>query len=86
MQSLMSQRVDASSQGKLQGAINSLRAMTGMVGPVMFTQVFSATIASNARLHLPGAAYYLAGILLFSAMLVAIAVTARQATPHRAQR
>ena len=41
MQSLMSQRVDASSQGKLQGAINSLRALTGMAGPVLFTQVFS---------------------------------------------
>jgi MFS transporter, DHA1 family, tetracycline resistance protein len=75
MQSLMSQRVDATSQGKLQGAINSLRALTGMVGPILFTQVFSATIASNAKLHLPGAAWYLAGVLLFSAMLVAIAVT-----------
>src|SRR5208283_5094893 len=31
MQSLMSQHVDPSSQGKLQGAINSLRALTGMV-------------------------------------------------------
>lgn len=78
MQSLMSQRVDATSQGKLQGAINSLRALTGMLGPIVFTQVFSATIASNARFHLPGAAYYLAGILLFCAMLVAVVVTSRQ--------
>src|ERR1700732_1402401 len=41
MQSLMSRRVDPSSQGKLQGAINSLRAITGMAGPVLFTQVFA---------------------------------------------
>src|ERR1700747_103191 len=34
MQSLMSRRVDPSAQGKLQGAINSLRAVTGMLGPV----------------------------------------------------
>src|SRR5271167_3769951 len=63
VQSLMSQRVDASSQGKLQGAINSLRALTGMIGPLLFTQVFSAAISPRARLHLPGAPYYLAAVL-----------------------
>jgi DHA1 family tetracycline resistance protein-like MFS transporter len=75
MQSLMSQRVDATSQGKLQGAINSVRALTGMVGPVLFTQVFSATIARDARWQLPGAAYYLAALLLLSAMVLAVLVT-----------
>ena len=75
MQSLMSQRVDATSQGKLQGAVNSLRALTGMVGPVLFTQVFSATIAKDARWQLPGAAYYLAAGLLLSAMVMAVVVT-----------
>ena len=79
MQSLMSQRVDASSQGKLQGAINSLRALTGMVGPVLFTQVFSATIAKDAKWHVPGAAYYLAATLLLSAMVAAVVVTRRHA-------
>ena len=77
MQSLMSQRVDVSSQGKLQGAINSLRALTGMVGPILFTQVFSAAISPTARMHLPGAPYYLAAILLFGSLLVAVVVTRR---------
>ena len=75
VQSLMSQKVDASSQGKLQGAINSLRALTGMAGPVLFTQVFSAAIARDARVHLPGAPYFLAGLLLLSAMLLTLAAT-----------
>jgi len=75
MQSLMSQRVDATSQGKLQGAINSLRALTGMAGPLLFTQVFSAAISPGAKVYLPGAAYYLAGLILVGAMLVAVAVT-----------
>ena len=75
MQSLMSQRVDASSQGKLQGAINSLRAVTGMAGPLLFTQVFSAVIAENAKVHLPGAPYFLAGTLLLAALAVAAGVT-----------
>ncbi len=75
MQSLMSRRVDASSQGKLQGAVNSLRALTGMVGPLLFTQVFSAAISPTARLHLPGAPYYLASVLLLAAIATAIVVT-----------
>jgi MFS transporter, DHA1 family, tetracycline resistance protein len=75
MQSLMSQRVDATSQGKLQGAINSLRALTGMAGPLLFTQVFSAVIAVDARVHVPGAPYFLAGTLLVAALAVAVAVT-----------
>ncbi len=77
MQSLMSQRVDASSQGKLQGAINSLRALTGMAGPVLFTQVFSASIEKSGWLHVPGAAYFLAAGLLVGALGVAVVVMRR---------
>jgi MFS transporter, DHA1 family, tetracycline resistance protein len=75
IQSLMSRRVDPSSQGKLQGAINSLRAITGMAGPVLFTQVFALAISPRARIHLPGAPYHLAAVLLFSSLLLAIYVT-----------
>ncbi len=75
MQSLMSQQVDASAQGKLQGAINSLRALTGMAGPLLFTQVFAAAIAPGARMHLPGAPYYLGAVLLVGSLLLAMAVT-----------
>jgi MFS transporter, DHA1 family, tetracycline resistance protein len=79
MQSLMSRRVDPTSQGKLQGAINSLRALTGMLGPLLFTQAFSAAISPSARIHMPGAPYYLAALLLLCALLVAVAVTRRHA-------
>src|SRR5882762_1627051 len=68
MQSLMSPRGDATSQGKLQGAINSLRSLTGMAGPPLFSQVFAIAIAPNSRLHLPGAPYYLAAILLSASL------------------
>jgi DHA1 family tetracycline resistance protein-like MFS transporter len=71
---LMSQRVDPTAQGKLQGAINSLRALTGMAGPLLFTQVFSAAIAPGARLHLPGAPYLLASVLLLGSLLLALSV------------
>ena len=79
IQSLMSRLADPSSQGKLQGAINSLRAITGMAGPLLFTQVFALAISPHARIHLPGAPYYLAATLLLSGLLLAIYVTRRRA-------
>jgi len=75
MQSLMARHVDPTSQGKLQGAINSLRAITGMAGPVLFTQVFTLAISARYSLHLPGAPYYLAALLLGASMLLAVYVT-----------
>jgi DHA1 family tetracycline resistance protein-like MFS transporter len=75
MQSLMARHVDPWSQGKLQGAINSLRAITGMAGPVLFTQIFAIAISPRYGLHLPGAPYYLAALLLWSSMLLAVYVT-----------
>jgi DHA1 family tetracycline resistance protein-like MFS transporter len=75
VQSLMSRRVDASSQGKLQGAINSLRAITGMAGPILFTQVFALSISPRASVHLPGAPYFLAALLLLASLLLAAYVT-----------
>jgi DHA1 family tetracycline resistance protein-like MFS transporter len=77
VQSLMSQRVDASSQGKLQGAINSLRALTGIVGPTLFTRVFTAAISPGTHLLSPGAPYYLAAVLLMASLLLAIVVTGK---------
>jgi len=74
-QSLMSRHVDPSSQGKLQGAINSLRAITGMAGPILFTQVFALAISPRSGFHLPGAPYFLASVLLFSSLMMAAYVT-----------
>jgi DHA1 family tetracycline resistance protein-like MFS transporter len=75
VQSLMSRHVDPSSQGKLQGAINSLRAITGMAGPVLFTQIFAVAISLRFGLNFPGAPYYLAALLLLSSLLLAAYVT-----------
>jgi MFS transporter, DHA1 family, tetracycline resistance protein len=75
MQSLMARHVDPSSQGKLQGAINSLRAITGMAGPVLFTQIFTIAISPRYSIYLPGAPYYLAAVLLGASLLLAVYVT-----------
>jgi len=80
VQSLMARHVDHSSQGKLQGGINSLRALTGMVGPILYTQVFSAAISPGTKFHIPGAPYLLAAFLLGLSLLLAIYVTRGEAS------
>lgn len=74
MQSLMSQRVDPTSQGKLQGTVNSLRALTGMFGPLVFTQAFATAISPSRHIHIPGTPYFLAALLMLASFLVAYAV------------
>ena len=74
-QALMSRRVEASAQGRLQGAVASLAGVTGMLGPVIFTQIFAFGIASPT-LHLPGAPFLLSATLLGLGLLVALFVTA----------
>jgi DHA1 family tetracycline resistance protein-like MFS transporter len=75
IQSLMTRRVDPSSQGKLQGALNSLRAITTMFGPLIFTQVFAYAISPAAPRHIPGAPYFLGAVLLTITLLAAAYVT-----------
>jgi DHA1 family tetracycline resistance protein-like MFS transporter len=72
-QSLMSHRVDPTEQGQLQGAIGSIRAMTGMLGPLLFTQVFAAAVKNGGQAVL-GAPYFLAGALLLVALLIGLKV------------
>jgi MFS transporter, DHA1 family, tetracycline resistance protein len=80
----MSRRVDPTSQGKLQGAINSIRAISGMFGPLLFTQVLANAISPSIPIHFPGAPYFLAGLLLLSSFLLASYVT-RASSPASAQ-
>jgi MFS transporter, DHA1 family, tetracycline resistance protein len=81
VQSLMTQHVDPTSQGKLQGAINSIRGFTTMFGPLLFTQVLAAAISPSLGLHLPGAPYFLAGFFLFSSALLAVYATRPSSLP-----
>ncbi len=68
-QALMSASADATEQGQLQGAIHSLRGISGLIGPGLFTWVFSKTIGANAVVHAPGSPFFLASALLIIAFL-----------------
>jgi DHA1 family tetracycline resistance protein-like MFS transporter len=69
-QSMMTHRVSEREQGELQGALQSMRSITFIIGPWLFLRVFSWFIDPKHALHLPGAPYYLAAALLFAAMLM----------------
>ena len=75
LQALMSRRVGPSDQGKLQGALASAQGVAGMIGPLLFSQVFATALRAKGSLHIPGAPYLLAGGLIATALYVAMRTT-----------
>ena len=73
-QGMMTHRVSASEQGELQGAISSMRAIAMLIGPGLFSFTFAWFINAQHGWVLPGAPWYLAALLLFIAMLMALTV------------
>jgi DHA1 family tetracycline resistance protein-like MFS transporter len=74
-QSILSQKTGPSEQGQLQGAINSLRGIAGLVGPGLFTWIFSKSIGAGAIIHLPGSPFYVAAGMLLIGLLMAQSLT-----------
>jgi MFS transporter, DHA1 family, tetracycline resistance protein len=81
MQSMMSRRVKANEQGQLQGAIGSIRGITGMMGPIVMTGTFTQTAGPRALLEAPGTVYYLAAVLVIATIFVTWRATQTVVTP-----
>jgi DHA1 family tetracycline resistance protein-like MFS transporter len=79
-QSMMTHRVSEREQGELQGALQSLRSITFIIGPILFFRVFSWFIDPKHSVHLPGAPFFLAAALLFSAMLMSTRIREQPAS------
>jgi MFS transporter, DHA1 family, tetracycline resistance protein len=77
-QSLLSRMTSPSEQGQLQGAINSLRGIAGLLGPGVFTYIFSVSIGSGV--HIPGTPFYAAAAMLLISLALAQSA-ARQSAP-----
>lgn len=71
LQALMTRRVAPTEQGKLQGALASAIGIAGMVGPILFSQIFAWAISGGAGYDLPGAAFLVAAGLNLVALGVA---------------
>lgn len=75
IQSIMTQQVDPSEQGRLQGAIGSLGSFAGIFGPYLFAQVFALSISPTASFHVPGAAFVLSALLMLAGLFLAARIT-----------
>jgi MFS transporter, DHA1 family, tetracycline resistance protein len=70
-QSILSHQTSPSEQGQLQGAINSLRGIAGLIGPGLFTYIFSKSIGTDAIFHIPGAPFFTASAMLLISLIIA---------------
>lgn len=71
VQGMMTHRVGPEDQGKLQGAIQSLRGVSGLIGPALFTTVFALAIGPFEHWGIPGAPYLMSSALVAVALLIA---------------
>jgi DHA1 family tetracycline resistance protein-like MFS transporter len=67
-QSIMSHHIGPSEQGQLQGAVNGLRGIAGLLGPGLFTYIFSRSIGLSAPIQLPGMPFFVAAGMLIAAL------------------
>ena len=79
LQAIESRLVPEDQQGELQGILTSLNAVTMILGPLVFTWVFGVFTAPGLPLHLPGAAFLVAGLLMVAAVTLFVAVTREKA-------
>lgn len=81
-QALMTSQIDATQQGRLQGALSAVASMAGLIGPILFTQLFAFFISDMAPAHVPGAAFYMASLLMLTAACIAWRAMRRTNFPH----
>jgi DHA1 family tetracycline resistance protein-like MFS transporter len=77
-QALMTRHVGASEQGELQGALGSIRGISMLVGPGLFTIVFAQFIGPWRSAGIPGAPWYVAALMYAGAFVLAWRATTRR--------
>ncbi|MBP2301365.1 TCR/Tet family MFS transporter [Azospirillum picis] len=77
IQSLMTQRVSAFEQGQLQGANMSVASLAGILSPVFFGTLYSASIGAGALFPFPGTPFLVAGLVLLAGALIGWTVARR---------
>lgn len=81
VQTYLTSKVSPSEQGRLQGALGASQAFTSIIGPLIFTNIFSYFISHDNSLHFPGAAFLLASLLVTTSIILAIGFTKNE--PNR---
>lgn len=79
LQGLMSKELGPSDQGKLQGAVTSIMALAGIVGPAIYSEAFARGIQRD--LAMPGLPFYIASLFLLVAVTIALRATRKSIMP-----
>jgi DHA1 family tetracycline resistance protein-like MFS transporter len=77
LRSIASAKVPPSAQGELQGAMTSMTSLTTIIGPAIFTQLFSRFTGEGAIVEFAGAPYLMAAIFMACAAIVFVARISR---------
>lgn len=56
-QAIITKAAPANEQGAVQGALNSLTSIAGIVGPLLWTWIFAYSIKDGGTFHMPGLAF-----------------------------
>lgn len=64
LQAIISTQVSANEQGELQGALTSLMSVSGIIGPLLMTQLFAWFTRDQSPIELPGAPFIAGAALL----------------------
>lgn len=85
IQSLMTQRVSPSAQGRLQGGLASITALMGVIAPQLYTTLFALGISKTlpGGLDLPGIPFLVASFSLMVALGIAYFAVRRSPTSGR---
>ncbi|PPD45884.1 MAG: tetracycline resistance MFS efflux pump [Methylocystis sp.] len=74
-QGLATRLAGGSEQGRLQGALGSLRGVSGMVGPLVFSQIFALSLSFDFFL---GAGFFIAALLLAASLWLGLRAIERE--------
>ena len=85
IQSLMTQRVSPSAQGRLQGGLASITALMGIFAPQLYTTLFALGVSKTlpGGVDLPGAPFLTASFCLIIALTIAYFAVRRSPTSGR---
>ncbi|HKS37968.1 MAG TPA: TCR/Tet family MFS transporter [Verrucomicrobiae bacterium] len=72
LQGLVSRQVPLNEQGALQGALNSLNSLAGILGPIVATKLFGYFAGPRAPIYVPGMAFFAGSLMIFGALLMAL--------------
>ena len=71
IQAVMAGKVPPNEQGELQGALTSIMSLASIIGPLVMNNLFFYFTHSEAPVYLPGAPFFLGGILMAASAFIA---------------